>query len=94
MIRVGEHVDVEVDSEHGPLTGRCIVLTSKRWTIEFQRIDLPFTPSEDTMIRLCTRRRHVRRHGPALGPHDVPKCFGHSTSSSCRPSTERVDNPG
>lgn len=56
MIRVGEHVDVEVDSEHGPLTGRCIVLTSKRWTIEFQRIDLPFTPSEDTMIRLCTRR--------------------------------------
>ena len=56
MIRVGDHVDLEIDSRHGPVTGQCIVLTSKRWTIELQRTGLPFTPDVDTMVRLRTAR--------------------------------------
>ena len=56
MIRVGDHVDVEIDSRHGPVSERCSVSTAKRWTIELQRTGLPFTPDEDTMVRLHTAR--------------------------------------
>jgi hypothetical protein len=54
MIKVGQQLDVSFDSPHGQLRGRCIVISSKRWTLELQSIDLPMPPREDTMIRSGT----------------------------------------
>jgi len=55
MIRVGESVDVEFRSSIGEIFGRCRVVTSKRWTLELQSIDLPVQPGEDRMVRIITR---------------------------------------
>lgn len=54
MIKIGQQLDVSFDSPHGQLRGRCIVISSKRWTLELQNIDLPMPPREDTVIRFST----------------------------------------
>lgn len=54
MIKIGQQLDVSFDSPHGRLRGRCIVISSKRWTLELQNIDLPMPPREDTMITMTT----------------------------------------